>query len=636
MAKPTTLRASLLRGQITLILLLAAVLLATTFLGARQAVGVLLSALVERRVQHVETELRRYFQPTGSGLLAVAAWGRAGLVDPGRPEGLAVLLEPLFGQQPQLSRILVADERGEGILLVRAAPGDGAVGGAVERRPLASAQRETWWRGAVALLDDQTGAIYIGDPEHADEGVRFTGAVAFRDPRGLLVAVAFQTRLEGLVEFVRALELTDDDAIAVLTDDFRLLALPEDSRLWAGEPGGWVLRAPSELGSSLVSEAVAAFAARPEGQEGPLRFLHGGEVWWTQLRRFPLGAERAIFISVLVPDSALASGRVEVRLGILAVTAVALLSTVLGSFRLARRVSEPIETLVANSERIRQGDLEPGAPVETALREVRELAEVQDRMRRGLRSLLELEGELQAARRIQQSALPRSLPQVPGWDLAAWSEPADATGGDAYDAVALGESSSPDGALLMLADATGHGIGAALSAARLSAMVRMGARSGDDLAMLARLLNEQLCEELPSNRFVTMWLGRIDAGASEIATLSAGQAPLLLLRRGSDATAVLAADVAPLGLRADLPIAAPEPIGMAPGDLYVVLSDGFFEAKDASGETLGVERLAAVLERERTGTAVQILAALRAALEAFDAGSPADDDRTALVVRRTG
>ncbi|HVS62897.1 MAG TPA: SpoIIE family protein phosphatase [Thermoanaerobaculia bacterium] len=654
MSKPMSIRSSLLRGQILLIVLLGVVLLGTTFLGTRQAMEVLLSALVERRVEHVETELRRYFQSTGSGLLAIGAWGRAGLIDADRPAELSLLLTPLFEEQPQLVGVLVADETGRGMMLAATAVGENTGGEdtgeehtagedtageqtvEVERLPLVAAQEAGWWRGAVELLDDPARSIHITDPERTEKGVRFTGSVAFLDPEGVVTAVALQTRLEGLVDFVRGLTRTDDEAIAVLTDDFRLLALPEDRRLWAGEPGGWVLRSPSELGSSLVSEAVAAFAARPEGEEGPLRFVHRGEVWWVQLRRFPLGGERAVYISVLVPDSALAAGRFEVRLGIFVVTVIALLAALLGSYRLARRVSEPIEVLTANSERIRRGDLEPGRSVETTLREVRELAEAQERMRLGLRSLLELEGELQAARRVQQSALPRNLPQVLGWDLAAWSEPADETGGDAYDAVALGQRSSPDGALMLLADATGHGIGAALSVARLSAMVRMGARSGDDLAFLARLLNEQLCEELPSNRFVTVWLGRIDVGAGEIATLSAGQAPLLLLRRGAAATTVLAADVAPLGLRPDLPIAAPPPIAMAPGDLYVVLSDGFFEARDAAGEHLGVERLTAALERERAGTAAEILAALRAELEAFSAGTPADDDRTAVVIRRVG
>ena len=636
MKRSVTIRGSLLRGQILLIVLLGVVLLATTFVGARQAVEVLLSALVERRVEHVETELRRYFQPTGAGLLSVRAWGRAGLVDPERPEGLSVLLEPLFGQQPQLAAILVGDELGRGTILARSANGAGGPPAPpVARRPLEAAREADWWRGAVALIDLPARAIYVADPEQTEDGIRFLASTAFRNPEGVVTAVAMQTRLEGLIDFVRVLERTGDDAIAVLTDDFRLLALPEDPRLWAGEPGGWVLRAPSELGSSLVSDAVAAFAARSEDEEGPLRFQHRGEQWWTQLRRYPLGGDRAVYIAVLVPDSALAAGRVEVRVGIVAVTAVALLAAVLGSFRLARRVSEPIEVLVANSERFRHGDLEPGQPVETSLSEVRELAAVQERMRLGLRSLIELEGGLQAARRIQQSALPRSLPRVPGWDLAAWSEPADATGGDAYDAVALGERSAPRAAILLLADATGHGFGAALSAARLGAMVRVGARSGDDLATLARLLNEQLCEELPGNRFATVWLGRIDAHGGEILSLSAGQAPLLLLPGRATETTVLAADVAPLGLRADLEIAAPRRIAMEPGDLFVVLSDGFYEATDPAGESLGVARLAAVVERERAGTTAEILAALRAELEAFGAGVTADDDRTALVVKRS-
>jgi phosphoserine phosphatase len=85
-----------------------------------------------------------------------------------------------------------------------------------------------------------------------------------------------------------------------------------------------------------------------------------------------------------------------------------------------------------------------------------------------------LERDLELARLIQQGTFPRRLPRLAGFDVDAWSEPAEATGGDAVDVVPVGVEGT--GALLLLADATGHGIGPALAATQVRAMLRMAAR----------------------------------------------------------------------------------------------------------------------------------------------------------------
>lgn len=647
MRRATSIRSSLLLSQTLVLVLLGAVLLAATFVGARQAVTTLLRALVEGRVDHVETELRRYFLPVGGALLAVEEWGRSGMISARDPVEQARLLKPLFRQQPQLVSVLVVSEDGTGFALVRvSAPsgGDAPRPGSVAEvtiEPIDPAEGEIdseWWRGAADLLDEPRRAIFLAPTTPLDrgEGLGLTGSVAFRGREGEVVAVALQTRLAGLVDFVRSMELSEREAISVLTGDFRLLAMSDDPSLWTGPPEGWVLKRPTELGSSLVADAVEAFTRRGEGETGPLEFLHSGEVWWTQLRRFPLGGGDELFISVLVPDTDLGENRNLIRLSILAVILLALFAAVLGSLRLSRRVSAPIEVLVRNSERISQGDLDAGEPVTSRLVEVQELAVAQERMRQGLRSLLKLEGDLQAARRIQQASLPDALPAVRGWDLAGWSEPAEETGGDAYDAIAIGDESNSEGALLLVADATGHGIGAALSAVRVAAMVRIGALSRDDLERLAGLLNEELCDELPRNRFVSAWLGRLDAASGELATLSAGLAPLLLVRAGSDRAEILGADAPPLGLRKEVAMSAPPPLRLEVGDLFVAVTDGFFEATNESGEELGIERIAAVAERERERPAAEILEALRHELLGFTGNTPPADDRTAVVIKRTG
>ena len=75
---------------------------------------------------------------------------------------------------------------------------------------------------------------------------------------------------------------------------------------------------------------------------------------------------------------------------------------------------------------------------------------------------------------------------------------------------------------------------------------------------------------------------------------------------------------------------------MRPGDVYAVLSDGFFEAADAAGVELGTERVSEVIRRYRRETAANILAAVRATLREFTGDAPAVDDRTAVIVKRQG
>src|SRR5260370_5087824 len=132
----------------------------------------------------------------------------------------------------------------------------------------------------------------------------------------------------------------------------------------------------------------------------------------------------------MVPESDLLGNLGYLRLGIVLVMLAGLALAMVRAVSLARRYSRPIEALVRESERISRGDLDPGPPVASSIREVHRLADAHGRMRRSLKTLLKLEGDLQVARRIQQDTLPQRIPTLTGFDIDAWSEPADETGGD--------------------------------------------------------------------------------------------------------------------------------------------------------------------------------------------------------------
>jgi phosphoserine phosphatase len=230
---------------------------------------------------------------------------------------------------------------------------------------------------------------------------------------------------------------------------------------------------------------------------------------------------------------------------------------------------------------------------------------------------------------------------VPGYDVAAWSRAAEETGGDTFDVVGL----EPDGrgyrlvesgealALgLLLADATGHGVGPAIAVTQLQAMVRIAWRTNRSLMDVVGLVSERLAASLPDGRFITAWLAKLDHRADEIEMFAAGQGPIFRVSAAGDVEA-LAADSYPLGIEAGVLAAEPRRVRLEPGDMVVVVSDGLLEQADARGEQFGNARMERLIAERRGGDAASLVSAIHAAVDAFCGGGQADD-QTVLVVKR--
>ena len=136
------------------------------------------------------------------------------------------------------------------------------------------------------------------------------------------------------------------------------------------------------------------------------------------------------------------------------------------------------------------------------------------------------------------------------------------------------------------------------------------------------------------NRFITAWLGVLDAESHRLTSFSAGQAPILCYRAARDEVEVLEADSPPLGLLPKIPVLVPPPIDLQPGDIFVVLSDGFYEAESSDGEEFEKERVMEIVRRYHGNGSGEILAELRSSLSVFTNGAPFADDRTALLIKR--
>ncbi|MGI9014736.1 MAG: PP2C family protein-serine/threonine phosphatase [Phycisphaerales bacterium] len=241
-----------------------------------------------------------------------------------------------------------------------------------------------------------------------------------------------------------------------------------------------------------------------------------------------------------------------------------------------------------------------------------------------------MERDLELARVIQRATWPQQIPTLHGLDIATFSESADSTGGDTHDLITLDNGD----VLAMLADATGHGIGPALVATSLRAMLRMGVSMNASLAELATQLNRQLCKDLPLGHFITVWLAVLHADTNTLESYSAGQAPLLHYHAARGRVTQLQSDDVPFGVIPDATPEEPVSIPLQPGDTFIVLSDGFFEAMNERRERIGTEEIITTITQNCRSSASDLIAAIRQTVDNFANGTPASDDQTALVIRR--
>lgn len=246
------------------------------------------------------------------------------------------------------------------------------------------------------------------------------------------------------------------------------------------------------------------------------------------------------------------------------------------------------------------------------------------------RQVEQMEHDLGIARTIQQGLLPDHPPNVEGFEIAGWSKPADLTGGDYYDWQTLA-----DGKLAVsLADVTGHGIGPALVTAVCRAYSRASFPFDDDLTTLVNRINNLLFEDLPSDRFVTFVVGVLDPAHCSMQLLSAGHGPIFVYRAKDGHVENHNAHGIPFGVDDGFEFGQPQQIHFDVGDMLLLITDGFFEWADDTGEQFGNDRLADTLRSCADQPPDKIIAQLYAHVLEFAAGTPQLDDLTALLVKR--
>jgi sigma-B regulation protein RsbU (phosphoserine phosphatase) len=237
-----------------------------------------------------------------------------------------------------------------------------------------------------------------------------------------------------------------------------------------------------------------------------------------------------------------------------------------------------------------------------------------------------MEEDMQMAAEIQTGLLPREAPRLPGWELAGCNRPCRTVGGDYYDFAIEGGR-----LLLALGDVSGKGTGAALLMTVLRAAVRAHWTEPSLPDAVARI-NRTVCQNVPSSKYVTFFLGALEPTIGRLHFVNAGHNPPLLVRAGGEVEKLTDGGLV-LGMFENV-VYDGGCVELRPGDTLLVYSDGVTETWDPDGEEFGEENLVPLAVRSRGLDAEAIQSAILQEIERFEAGARATDDRTIVVLKR--
>ena len=241
---------------------------------------------------------------------------------------------------------------------------------------------------------------------------------------------------------------------------------------------------------------------------------------------------------------------------------------------------------------------------------------------------LSLKNDLEVAREIQQSMLPRATFHAPGVEAFGMTRPANTVGGDFYDILPLGDGR----VLLALGDVAGKGSPAALLMALLLAMMRTLVDEGFEGATLAERLNTQIVRHAPTSRFVTLFFGVLDPGTGEFRYVNAGQNPPLLRRANGTYERLRTGGVA-LGMF-EFATYQSASTQLSTDDVLVMYSDGVTEAEDKAGQPFDEAGLQGIIDGRRWASAKELAWSTFAAVDQHSEQKRLFDDLTILAVRR--
>ena len=236
------------------------------------------------------------------------------------------------------------------------------------------------------------------------------------------------------------------------------------------------------------------------------------------------------------------------------------------------------------------------------------------------------EEELREAREIQNRLLPKELPKLPDYEIAAMTRPARCVGGDYYDVVRISERET----VISIADVSGKGLPAALLMSNLQAALKPLLWQKLPPRELCHRLNRTLCDITPLGKFVSFFCGVLDSQENRLVYSNAGHNPPIVVR-GRDTAIELNAAGAVLGQFPDWVYEQSE-IRLQSGDALLLFTDGLIDAWNEKEESFGEERLVRTAQERPGIPAAQLMESLLDAASKH-CGGHFQDDASVVIVR---
>lgn len=243
----------------------------------------------------------------------------------------------------------------------------------------------------------------------------------------------------------------------------------------------------------------------------------------------------------------------------------------------------------------------------------------------------QLERELELAVLVQRALLPETLPELTGFELAVFTRPAQIVSGDYYDFLRFKDGRTG----LVIADIAGHGVSSGLLMASVQTALRTLAPASASPLDVMRQIDHLYSRNINLTSFFSLFLGKFTEDG-QLEFCNAGHNPPILFHpkdiSGKQPVEYLDPTGAAIGLVEGLPFQS-KTIGMRPGDILVLYTDGLSEAVNAYGEQFGVEGIIKCLQRATAHSAHGLIHQLHHDLVGFSAGQSQADDITIVVCK---
>ncbi len=501
----------------------------------------------------------------------------------------------------------------------------------IDTRQIGSQQHDyfngVWYRKGLELESAEDG--YLTDPYFDDvvEGQMYCSYVRpIRDAQGrkvgvygidlnfnwIYTSVALSERLVKDFE-----EIVDNQGDLGAADEFFILMLDSKGQKIAGT-------------KELDEETVQTIIKEDNIEYRPMK-ANGSTYYITTDHLTPTGC---ILVVAQQRDFVFLSGYILGAILIIFMTIGTLVIFFFTSHSI-RHAIQPLEFLSDSAHKVAQGDFSTPLPVFKHNDEVAHLRNSFETMQQSLAQYVEelkattaakalMQSELNVARNIQMSMLPKTFPAFPDrkdLDLYATLTPAKAVGGDLYDFFIRDEK-----LFFCIGDVSGKGVPASLVMAVSRTLFRNIAASTSEPHRIVEMMNVNICEGNENCMFVTLFVGVLDLQTGRLRFCNAGHdAPFV------EGTQIDCKSNLPIGVIPDLNYSDQE-IGMAPGSILFLYTDGLTEAEDANHKLFGKERVAAVVSNF-DGTPRQLIETVTDAVLQFVGETEQHDDLTLFALK---